>query len=101
MNNLKHGRNDPCLCGSGKKYKKCCLNNATESTVLSYGWRKSRVTDGELAEPLLQHALKLFGKQGLECAWDEFYGYSENTPEINAEQMVFEQAFMPWFGFVS
>ena len=18
------GRNDPCLCGSGKKYKKCC-----------------------------------------------------------------------------
>jgi len=19
------GRNDPCLCGSGKKYKKCCL----------------------------------------------------------------------------
>ncbi|MBB1487651.1 YchJ family protein [Oceanospirillum sediminis] len=20
------GRNDPCLCGSGKKYKKCCLN---------------------------------------------------------------------------
>jgi SWIM/SEC-C metal-binding protein len=22
---LKIGRNDPCLCGSGKKYKKCCL----------------------------------------------------------------------------
>ncbi len=20
----KHGRNDPCPCGSGKKYKKCC-----------------------------------------------------------------------------
>jgi uncharacterized protein YecA (UPF0149 family) len=19
------GRNDPCHCGSGKKYKKCCL----------------------------------------------------------------------------
>jgi hypothetical protein len=23
----KVGRNDPCPCGSGKKYKKCCLNN--------------------------------------------------------------------------
>jgi hypothetical protein len=23
----KIGRNDPCPCGSGKKYKKCCLNN--------------------------------------------------------------------------
>lgn len=24
-NNEKLGRNDPCNCGSGKKYKKCCL----------------------------------------------------------------------------
>ena len=25
-NPFKHvGRNDPCPCGSGKKYKKCCL----------------------------------------------------------------------------
>lgn len=23
---LKVGRNDPCPCGSGLKYKKCCLN---------------------------------------------------------------------------
>ena len=23
----KIGRNDPCPCGSGKKYKKCCMNN--------------------------------------------------------------------------
>jgi len=22
---IKVGRNDPCPCGSGKKYKKCCL----------------------------------------------------------------------------
>ena len=22
---LKINRNDPCTCGSGKKYKKCCL----------------------------------------------------------------------------
>ena len=24
----KPGRNDPCPCGSGKKYKKCCGRNA-------------------------------------------------------------------------
>lgn len=23
----KIGRNDPCRCGSGRKYKKCCLGN--------------------------------------------------------------------------
>ena len=22
----KVGRNEPCLCGSGRKYKKCCLD---------------------------------------------------------------------------
>lgn len=24
---MKIGRNSPCYCGSGKKYKKCCINN--------------------------------------------------------------------------
>ncbi len=28
MVSLKVGRNDPCPCGSGKKYKKCCLGKA-------------------------------------------------------------------------
>lgn len=26
VHNEKIGRNDPCPCGSGKKYKNCCLN---------------------------------------------------------------------------
>jgi len=26
QNHQKVGRNDPCPCGSGKKFKKCCLN---------------------------------------------------------------------------
>lgn len=28
VNENKIGRNDPCTCGSGKKYKKCCGKNA-------------------------------------------------------------------------
>ena len=32
--NVKVGRNDPCPCGSGKKYKKCCLDK--NSFVLPY-----------------------------------------------------------------
>lgn len=30
---MKVGRNDPCPCGSGQKYKKCCLGN-TESSAM-------------------------------------------------------------------
>lgn len=32
---MKPGRNDPCPCGSGKKFKKCCLNAPPRSPVLS------------------------------------------------------------------
>ena len=56
-----------------------------------------RNADGNLVEPLMTYALRLFGKQGLESAWEEFHGYIEDAPEIGDEQIVFEQAFMPWF----
>ena len=29
------GRNDPCPCGSGRKYKRCCLEKSRE-TPLAY-----------------------------------------------------------------
>ena len=37
---MKIGRNDPCSCGSGKKFKKCCENpNASKkinATIVSH-----------------------------------------------------------------
>ena len=36
---MRIGRNDPCPCGSGKKYKKCCLGKADDvyySNPVSY-----------------------------------------------------------------
>jgi hypothetical protein len=33
--NPKVGRNDPCPCGSGKKYKKCCLNKSNGNPTLN------------------------------------------------------------------
>ena len=30
---LKIGRNDPCPCGSGKKYKKCCAGNQNKAPL--------------------------------------------------------------------
>lgn len=32
---MKIGRNDPCSCGSGKKYKKCCLIASADSQIPS------------------------------------------------------------------
>ena len=33
MNN-KIGRNDPCSCESGRKYKKCCINQTKNLNLL-------------------------------------------------------------------
>ena len=30
---MKTGRNDPCPCGSGRKYKKCCMNAAPRTAL--------------------------------------------------------------------
>ena len=30
---MKIGRNESCPCGSGKKYKKCCLNKSDEQRL--------------------------------------------------------------------
>ena len=32
---MKIGRNEPCPCGSGKKYKKCCLLTKTQAPTVS------------------------------------------------------------------
>ncbi len=34
----KIGRNDPCPCGSGKKYKKCCIQHIEEQHMGSKSW---------------------------------------------------------------
>jgi hypothetical protein len=42
----KLGRNDPCHCGSGKKFKKCC-----EATLLGGRFQATRI-DASAAAPI-------------------------------------------------
>ncbi len=52
----KIGRNEPCPCGSGKKYKQCCLKNNKpgkkrfKATVLSAKTMKAAVGQDSAAE---------------------------------------------------
>ncbi|CDZ81239.1 preprotein translocase subunit SecA [Candidatus Rubidus massiliensis] len=36
--NQKIGRNDPCSCGSGKKYKNCCLQLKPAKKKITAKW---------------------------------------------------------------
>ncbi len=48
----KVGRNDPCPCGSGKKYKKCCedklgAKRKFEASVISSGLSSGKELEGK------------------------------------------------------
>jgi hypothetical protein len=47
------GRNDPCHCGSGKKYKKCCSakDDAARSTDLAQAALRGAVESGGAVAP--------------------------------------------------
>ena len=50
---MKAGRNDPCPCGSGKKFKKCCLStNASANSGVLGGNSATSLVPESLREPL-------------------------------------------------
>jgi uncharacterized protein len=40
----KIGRNDPCKCGSGKKYKNCCMDKDQPKPSASLGLKGRKIT---------------------------------------------------------
>lgn len=94
----KIGRNDPCHCGSGKKYKKCCLNNNPQlKDVVNLNWKKMRDTDDQLNHKIFTYVQKEFPEY-LAFAWSEFQNIEyDDIEEIDYEDYVFICAFMPWF----
>jgi hypothetical protein len=54
------GRNDPCHCGSGKKYKKCCEDKdaAATHTHLEKQWTEAEKTAAKASEEAKAEAAK-------------------------------------------
>jgi hypothetical protein len=93
---MKIGRNEPCPCGSGKKYKKCCLKKENVSSDLLY--RRLGEAHDRLAHRLMQHGLKVFGENALGFALDEFMGWPDE--DLSDENLAdHAPLFYPWFIF--
>lgn len=91
------GRNDPCLCGSGKKYKKCCLTDQLNevSTSGDFVWRKIRKLDDVLNGKILKYFSSKY-RDLMGAAWAEFHVFNDDRPEIDIKSPVFICAFLPW-----
>ena len=92
---MKPGRNDPCRCGSGKKYKHCCLLKEQAPAPADLAWRRVRRAVDGLAVPLLREAIRHFGNSALDEAWTEFNEFEDHEP-FN-QDTPYMQVFMPWF----
>ncbi len=80
------GRNDPCPCGSGKKYKKC--HGAMIPRHPASDYDRIRRLDGETTDSILRYGKQQFGESIIEKAWNEYHfeksvSIQFNTPEMD------------------
>ena len=48
---MKVGRNRPCPCGSGRKFKRCCMDSADNSQASLFGFDEEGLLDGQDDSP--------------------------------------------------
>lgn len=90
---MKYNRNDTCNCGSGLKYKKCCMNinlrinEETQPTIKTIlVWLKNGLENYDILvesrKKVLVKDLTILNENTIEC---KFYSYSENSIDVKGE----------------
>jgi hypothetical protein len=87
------GRNDPCRCGSGKKYKHCCLQS---DDAVEFRWRQVRAAEGRLVPDLLELSASECPPEFLSTALQEFFLWDDGLETHMTEHEV-DAFFVPWF----
>ena len=86
------GRNEPCPCGSGKKYKKCCLaKDQSQRDQLTP--RLLTSCSEEATDALLAHAHHTLGDGFLNDAWREFWAEDD---ELFIPDSPYNMLLIPW-----
>jgi uncharacterized protein YchJ len=98
---MKPGRNDPCPCGSGKKYKRCCLSAAApdaapEAAPADLTWRRLRTLLEHHAVEMLDFIVETYGPLAIVEAWAAYIDDEDYDPDPDPD-IVFTQLFIPWF----
>jgi hypothetical protein len=90
----KINRNSPCPCGSGRKYKACCIGSGTVSNIQSSQfWRIHE----RIVPRLLECATEAAGADSIHDAWIDFNGDENVEPHDSTHPI--NLLFAPWFLF--
>lgn len=77
-------RNTPCPCGSGLKYKKCCLTKERPGPDSeAFLWRRLNATDEKLADDLLRFARRELGEDAMAQAREDFLEGSDPDDDVS------------------
>jgi hypothetical protein len=101
------GRNEPCPCGSGKKYKKCCLAKLAQSTnnsevgISDFAWHKLRQIEATVIDKhLAPYVDQISKKSSYDVVITEVSSFfPEDLPVTFDKDLLFKQLFIPWFLF--
>jgi hypothetical protein len=88
------GRNDPCPCGSGRKFKHCCLSARDAAQGVR---RRMREAEERLIPLLWQIALETWRQDGVHEAYDRFFTDTPCPDDIMAHRE-HESLFLTWLG---
>jgi len=80
----KIGRNDPCSCGSGKKYKKCCLNKTSIVDTTSDSNKKEKLSQQTIEgiQHLMETSMDVWEKN---FPREEFKGTDQEYQELYSD----------------
>ena len=90
----KVGRNEKCPCGSGRKYKSCCLRD--RQTEGGDRYDEIRAVESKLLKELYRHGAEVLG-EGTKAAWDEWTLWAKSPlPMVKDQEPNELMIFAPW-----
>ncbi len=96
MGKKKIGRNDPCPCGSGKKYKHCCGKTEQQPPVDLF-WKRVGEFLENYTDKLAKFSIKRAGNYAYTMAVDEFFLWPEETDILKDLLSEHFPIFLPWY----
>jgi hypothetical protein len=90
----KIGRNDPCPCGSGKKYKYCCLRKETEGKFEAIGRERSWET---MMDKLMDFSREARFQQEIQVAFDLYWNRTYTLDQVNSLEPAQVMSFLDWY----
>jgi hypothetical protein len=90
----KIGRNDPCPCGSGRKYKHCCLRKEVEGKFEAVGRERAWDT---MTEKLLDFSREPRFQRELVMAFDLFWNKTYDIDQVGSLEPAQVMNFLDWY----